>query len=286
MQVYCGFCGAPTTTRARFCRACRRLIALPGGTTTAPATERPGWQGALPMPRHDTAGGWPAEWQVGEAPAPLSPRRLEQALGWPVPPAADLERRWPAPDTLLPVLPQTSIRLAPAGDLPPSGFVLPVPLQVPGPVEYLIDHHTGFPYDPHYPAPAPAVRDGSVATFFPRLGALLVDYCILSVLWFGLVGAAALVDSAALGLLATFLGPALYFIIFWSAGGRTPGQRAAGLQLLRTDGSRVGVRAAVVRYLGTLLSLPLFFLGYLWMLWDPAGQTWHDKLADTMVVQS
>ena len=153
-------------------------------------------------------------------------------------------------------------------------------------MEYQIDARTGFPYDPRGQTPMPAMRNESAAAFFPRLGALLVDYCILSVLWFCLIGAAALVDSAALGLIATFLGPALYFILFWSTGGRTPGYRAAGLQLLRTDGSRVGLRAGVIRYLGTLLSLPFFFLGYLWMLWDPAGQTWHDKLADTMVTQS
>lgn len=168
--------------------------------------------------------------------------------------------------------------------------VLPA-VQHPGqlaPVSYQIDPRTGLPFDPHF------VRDlatrgrgaGQSAAFFPRLGALLVDYCILSVLWFFLIGFAAFIDSAALGLLATFIGPALYFIAFWATSGRTPGYRAAGLHLIHTDGSKVGVGASIVRYIGSMISWPLFCLGYLWMLWDPAGQTWHDKMADTTVVQS
>jgi uncharacterized RDD family membrane protein YckC len=28
----------------------------------------------------------------------------------------------------------------------------------------------------------------------------------------------------------------------------------------------------------------IFYLGYLWMLWDPQQQTWHDKLVGTTVV--
>ena len=277
MQIYCVFCGAPATARARFCRACRRLIALPGGTTSTPTVGSSPWPGEVPAAGRSAGGGWP---DAGGAPATFVSAPREPAFG----------RPGPAADTWRDAAPGTTIMAAPylasPGMHPPSRPLPTAPLLSLGRVEYLIDTRTGFPYDPHHQALVPAARIESVAAFFPRLGALLVDYCILSVLWFGLVGAAALVDSAVLGLLATFLGPALYFILFWSTGGRTPGQRAAGLQLLRTDGSRVGLRDAVVRYLGTLLSLPLFFLGYLWMLWDPAGQTWHDKLADTMVVQS
>ena len=275
MRVYCGFCGAPNTARARFCRTCRRLFALPGGATGGRGDQPP-------VAERGMRDAWPAEWVAGRAPAPFVPSRPEQALGWPASsPAARRELLWPPPDAPDPLPQPPSPRPA-----PPNILVPPSPALLPGRVEYLIDARTGFPYDPHYQALVPTARNEPIAAFFPRLGALLVDYCILSVLWFCLVGAAALVDSAALGLIATFLGPALYFILFWSTGGRTPGYRAAGLQLLRTDGSRVGLRAGVIRYLGTLLGLPFFFLGYLWMLWDPAGQTWHDKLADTVVTQS
>jgi uncharacterized RDD family membrane protein YckC len=40
----------------------------------------------------------------------------------------------------------------------------------------------------------------------------------------------------------------------------------------------------VGRYFGRILSGIACFLGYLWMLWDPEKQTWHDKLTNTVVV--
>jgi uncharacterized RDD family membrane protein YckC len=159
------------------------------------------------------------------------------------------------------------------------------PLQ---PVRYSIDPATGLPFDPLYRSEHRLAPLGALvpAAFFQRLGALLVDYCILSMMWFSAMVVATLINSATVGLLATFFGPALYFISFWSISGRTPGYRAAGLRLVRTDGSRVSPGVATARYLGSLLSWPFFFLGYLWMLWDPQSQTWHDKIADTTVVQA
>jgi uncharacterized RDD family membrane protein YckC len=40
----------------------------------------------------------------------------------------------------------------------------------------------------------------------------------------------------------------------------------------------------LVRELGRILSAIPFYLGYLWMLWDPEKQTWHDKLVRSVVV--
>ena len=40
------------------------------------------------------------------------------------------------------------------------------------------------------------------------------------------------------------------------------------------------VLALIGRYISTI---PLF-LGYFWMLWDPNKQTWHDKIANCLVV--
>jgi uncharacterized RDD family membrane protein YckC len=112
----------------------------------------------------------------------------------------------------------------------------------------------------------------------------MVDYCLLFVLWFTILGLAAFADLTALGIIATILGPAAYFIGFWATSGRTPGYQAAGLQLVRADGSRPGLSTAVMRYIGTILSWSFFCLGYFWMLWDSRRQTWHDKIAGTQVV--
>ena len=49
-------------------------------------------------------------------------------------------------------------------------------------------------------------------------------------------------------------------------------------------GQPVGYVRAFVRWLGSILSALALFLGYFWMLWDPEKQTWHDKMAGSVVV--
>lgn len=41
-----------------------------------------------------------------------------------------------------------------------------------------------------------------------------------------------------------------------------------------------------MRGLASALSIIVFFLGFLWMLLDGDKQTWHDKIAGTVVVRS
>lgn len=284
MQIYCSYCGAENAANARFCRSCRKLIALPGAHTVVrppmpPAgTANAGQQAIAPVAGYPARPAAPSPWPSASAQqswAQRSPDPLAQ--GWGAQPRG--QQAMPAP----PILPE-----GPPSRRPALPALQPAPTATPAAPGYRIDPMTGLAYDPRFAIePLPdAPSAGLPAPFFPRLGALLVDYCILSVLWFCLVGLAALVDSAALGVIATFLGPALYFIAFWATGGRTPGYRAAGLQLVHTDGTSVGVGASIVRYIGSLISWPLFCLGYLWMLWDPKAQTWHDKMADTTVIQS
>jgi uncharacterized RDD family membrane protein YckC len=37
--------------------------------------------------------------------------------------------------------------------------------------------------------------------------------------------------------------------------------------------------------LAAVLSVMVLFLGFLWMIWDSNKQTWHDKIAGTVVVR-
>jgi RDD family len=43
---------------------------------------------------------------------------------------------------------------------------------------------------------------------------------------------------------------------------------------------------AFVRALVSSLSALALFLGYLWMLWEPRRRTWHDIVADSLVVRA
>ena len=69
--------------------------------------------------------------------------------------------------------------------------------------------------------------------------------------------------------------------------GGTPGKRLAGLRVVRAeDGAPLGMSRAIARLFARFLSAMPFFLGYLWMLWDRDGRTWHDGLTRSRVVKA
>jgi uncharacterized RDD family membrane protein YckC len=68
--------------------------------------------------------------------------------------------------------------------------------------------------------------------------------------------------------------------------GQTVGKRALGIRVVdRYTGGPIGTRRGVGRYFARILSALVCYLGYLWMLWDPEKQCWHDKLVDDYVVK-
>lgn len=54
----------------------------------------------------------------------------------------------------------------------------------------------------------------------------------------------------------------------------------------RSTGEPPGVGRAIGRGFARYLSAIPCGLGYLWMLWDPQKQTWHDKITDTVVIRA
>jgi uncharacterized RDD family membrane protein YckC len=69
--------------------------------------------------------------------------------------------------------------------------------------------------------------------------------------------------------------------------GQTVGKRALGIRVVDSAiGGPIGTGRAVGRYFARILSALVCYLGYLWMLWDPEKQTWHDKLANSYVVKA
>ena len=79
---------------------------------------------------------------------------------------------------------------------------------------------------------------------------------------------------------------ALIVVSFWAERQATPGKLMLGLRIVdaRTGGA-VPVGKLLTRYVGYILSAIPLCLGYLWMLWDSRRQTWHDKMASTLVVR-
>ena len=79
----------------------------------------------------------------------------------------------------------------------------------------------------------------------------------------------------------------VYLTTCWSflGGGATLGMRLFGLRVLGVDGTPIGLGAAIVRWVGIVISAALLLLGTGWIAVDPRKQGWHDKLAGTVVVR-
>jgi uncharacterized RDD family membrane protein YckC len=82
---------------------------------------------------------------------------------------------------------------------------------------------------------------------------------------------------------AVLLFSAIYDLGFWLLAGQTPGKSVMGVRIVRTDGQRIRLGAALRRWLGYWLS-SILFLGFLLSLVDNKRQALHDKLAGTLVV--
>jgi uncharacterized RDD family membrane protein YckC len=78
----------------------------------------------------------------------------------------------------------------------------------------------------------------------------------------------------------------VYFVVFWSRRGATPGQQLLGVQVRNErDGSRISLKRAALRYLGYIVSVSVVYLGLIWVAIDSRKQGWHDKIAGTVVVR-
>ena len=134
------------------------------------------------------------------------------------------------------------------------------------------------------PGGMPAGPSGPRADFWYRLGGFLIDWAILYVisLVIGLVFRGSLVSQILISV-AAGIAYSVYFI--GSSSGQTPGMRVLNIRAVdAATGGRVDYSRAFIRYLIALVSGLVCYLGYLWMLWDPEKQTWHDKAAGTFVV--
>jgi uncharacterized RDD family membrane protein YckC len=120
------------------------------------------------------------------------------------------------------------------------------------------------------------------AGFGRRLVAALIDGVLLSVI--GLI-ARLILASGAEALVSTLLSLA-YYTYFHGTTGQTPGNAALGIRIVDIDSGTapIGFGRAALRWFVSIFSAIALLLGFLWMLWDPQKQTWHDKAARSLPV--
>jgi uncharacterized RDD family membrane protein YckC len=113
------------------------------------------------------------------------------------------------------------------------------------------------------------------AGFWERMGAAFLDVIIVAIL-------SAFVGGLPLG----FLVALAYFAGLWAWKGTTIGGIVLNLKVVRLDDQPVTFAVGLVRSLAAALSVVVFFLGFLWIIFDRDKQSWHDKIAGTVVARS
>ena len=76
-----------------------------------------------------------------------------------------------------------------------------------------------------------------------------------------------------------------YFVGFWVWRGQTPGKMLLNIKVVRIDGSSLTFGVALLRYLGYVVSLSVLLIGFIWIAFDSRKQGFHDKIAETYVIQ-
>ena len=76
-----------------------------------------------------------------------------------------------------------------------------------------------------------------------------------------------------------------YFVFLEGYGGKTIGKMVMGIKVIGDDGGSIDIVKAFTRWAFSFSSALFFFIGFLWVLFDTKSQTWHDKIAGTLVVK-
>lgn len=154
------------------------------------------------------------------------------------------------------------------------------------------------------PPPGAVATQVRYASFWQRFGAYLLDSLIMVflggipalVVFFILVRGGGPYWTEEEAEAAAVFGTVIFFLVYVAIdaiyhaagdGGRgTWGKQALGLRVQDArSGKEIGFGRGLVRYVILIVgSIPLY-LGWLWMIWDAQRQTWHDKAANTIIVQ-
>jgi uncharacterized RDD family membrane protein YckC len=123
---------------------------------------------------------------------------------------------------------------------------------------------------------------GPRAGFWIRFAASFLDGVVLFIPYLVIVIA---VGEGAANTLNVLIAATYFTLLEGSPSGQTLGKKACGIRVIDLRvGGPIGPGRAFIRWIGRFVSLFVFGLGYLWMLWDKEKQTWHDKMATAVVV--
>jgi uncharacterized RDD family membrane protein YckC len=144
-------------------------------------------------------------------------------------------------------------------------------------------------------AAGPALAPAGYAGLVTRAVAFLIDLFVANAIAVLIGGAIDLLakllggdqslnaQQALAGGLVWFLWLGLYFVVFWTLTGQTPGDRLMSIRVFSTKSDRIRVRQAVLRFIGLLLAALPLGAGFLPILVDTRRRGFQDWLAKTVV---
>jgi len=216
-------------------------------------------------------------------------------LGVVVTTLARMARRNRASASPVPVSPPPVASAPPSAAAPVTPPV--VPLVAPPPVET-----SSSVASPEFPLPVPSAETASPPLVLPpplppvspaprarltrRLGALAIDVLLVGMVLALLGNLRRHGVGVNFGGGGILLALAVYGAVLWKLRGATVGGIVCGLQVVRADGRGMDWATVIVRALACFLSLAPLGLGFLWAAFDADKQTWHDKIAGTVVTRT
>ncbi len=171
-------------------------------------------------------------------------------------------------------------------------------------------HAPGIPVPPRMPSPTPADSTPGTAGFAssgaataslageaapaePGPAAPPVDVAVMPRAGFWIRLVATTLDFIALCWILMLPHVDSFFLFFWIAyhigmwswKGTTIGGVVCNLKVVRLDGRDADVSVCVVRGLASVFSALPLLLGFFWVGWTAERQSWHDKIAGTVIVR-
>lgn len=129
--------------------------------------------------------------------------------------------------------------------------------------------------------------------FWSRFWAVVIDTIILMMIiypiFYFIYGDSFMARASELTFLnniINFILPSIAILILWYYKSATPGKMLLKAIIVDADTyKKPSMKQFIIRNISYIISFLPLGLGYIWAGWDSKKQAWHDKLANTLVVQ-
>jgi len=139
------------------------------------------------------------------------------------------------------------------------------------------------------------MEDIQYGGFWIRTGAAIIDSILVLIIIMPILTsiygsdywATEKLVSGTWDVLLNYILPAIAVLVFWSYKSATPGKMATKLTIVDANtGKKPTTQQFIIRYIGYYVATLPLGLGIFWVAFDKRKQGWHDKMANTIVIQN